>query len=198
MKYRGCSYEEVNNYQRKRDKELFKIYNYSACRFARSFEDTVIEFLGNDYEDEIVHMRSIALQVFELEPRYAGNLKTIFDKLKEKYRIGLITAGEKWVQEKRVKAFHFKQDLNVIEVVEKKSKEVFDEFINKHNVDKNVSWVIGDSLKSDVKPAIESGLNAIWYENQNWEENENHIDKEDIIGNYETVTKLNDILEIVL
>jgi len=198
LQERGCSYEEVNEYQRKRDKELFKIYNYSACRFARSFEDTVIKYLGIDCEDEIIHMRSVALQVFELEPKYTDNLEKIFDKLKDKYQIALITAGEKWVQDKRVDAFHLKHDLSVIEVVEKKSKEVFDKFIKKYSVDKSVSWVVGDSINSDVKPGIESGLNTIWYDNTNWAENENHINKEIIVSGYKKVSKLEDILGIIL
>lgn len=65
---KGHSFPEVGNFQRRRDRELYLTYGYSACRFARSFEDTAIHFLDGSDVNSITHCRSIALQVFDRSP----------------------------------------------------------------------------------------------------------------------------------
>lgn len=194
---KGFDRHQIENFQRNRDVELCSTYGYSACRFARSFEDTVIEYLGGSCKnDDVIHVRKIALDVFEKKPKYDDSLNLIFDELKQRrFKIGLLTAGEKWVQEKRIAEFHLTNEIDAIDVVEKKTKEVISDFIVNNKIDRKHSWMVGDSLKSDIKPSIDSGLKAVWYKNHNWKENENQEDVKDY--KYYKITKLNELIGII-
>lgn len=192
----GLDKLEVENYQKNRDVELYKTYGYSSCRFARSFEDTVLYFLGyKGSSDLIVHCRKIALEVFESEPRHNESVEEIFEKLSQKYKLGLITAGETWVQEKRLREFHLRHKIEAVEVVEKKTESVFRDFISKHLVNNHKSYMVGDSLKSDVLPALNCGLNAIWYLNHNWKENENNTSTDDFDN--KNLIKIKELREVL-
>lgn len=169
----GCARGVVEAYQRTRDVELYKTYGYSACRFARSFEDTVYQFLGSSVDPRIViHCRKLALDVFESDPRHNPEVEFVLKSLKARYKIGLITAGERWVQKQRIERFHLLSEIDKVEVVEAKTKEVFEAFADRHGVIAEKSWVIGDSVSSDIKTSISAGFNAIWFKNHNWKENE--------------------------
>jgi len=170
---KGFGSKVPEKYQRERDVELMLTYGYSACRFARSFEDTVIKFLGNDI-DAIIHARSLALGVFERSPTVNPGVQELFQKLKGNFKIGLITAGEKWVQERRLSDFHLKGEVDDVHVVESKTPSVFQCFIDDNGVDVAKSWMVGDSLKSDIAPAQSVGLRTIWYHADNWREVENN------------------------
>lgn len=193
---KGNSLTAVENFQRERDSELYLTYGYSACRFARSFEDTAIYFLGNSDINSIKHCRSIALQVFDKSPIVNPDLETIFSTLKSDYKLGLITAGERWVQERRLSEFHFANEIDCIKVVEEKTVEVIQQFIEENSIEVSTSWMIGDSLRSDIKPATAVNLNVIWYRNNNWDEHENGDNEIPDTGVHQT-GNLIDILKLI-
>lgn len=171
---KGCHRDEVEEFQRRRDVHLHKTYGYSACRFPRSFEDTVINFLGvNGAESDIVHCRALALEVFSRTPSPSDGLEEVLQYIKSRYNVGLITAGERWVQERRLREFHLIDEIDAVEIVDEKTESVFLEFIQKYDLDPSQSWMVGDSFRSDIKPALEVGLNVFWYRVHNWNEFEN-------------------------
>ena len=54
-------------------------------------------------------------------------------------------------------------------IVETKTEKVFREFCEQQGADPTLSWVVGDSIRSDVKPALDAGMNAVLFEAPNWD-----------------------------
>jgi putative hydrolase of the HAD superfamily len=154
--------------QRHRDIQLQKTHGYSSARFARSFEDTLSFLLPFSSPDEMRHVRNLAMNVFEMEAVTYDGLESAIDALSQHYRLAIITAGERWVQERRLEAFKFRERFSRIDIVDHKSPDVFDAFCQREEVDRDRSWVVGDSLRSDILPAIQVGLRAVHFEAPNW------------------------------
>jgi len=188
----GHSAVEIEEYQQARDKQLITTYGYSACRFARSFEDTIVKFIGYD-EESIIHCRKLALDVFERPASFTPGLEALLPLLKKDFKIGIITAGEKWVQERRLDHFHLLAEIDQVQVVEQKNSDIFLQFSIENSITVGESWVVGDSLKSDIVPANQAGFKTIHYDNHNWKENEHD---ENAISDYK-VKKLTDIIKIL-
>ena len=188
----GHSSVEVEEYQRRRDKQLITTYGYSACRFDRSFEDTVIKFAGHD-DKCIIHCRKLALDVFERPATLTPGLEELLPLLKKNFKVGIITAGEKWVQERRLRHFHLLAEIDQVKVVEQKNSDVFLQFSIENSISVEESWVVGDSLKSDIIPAKQAGFKTIHYDNHNWKDHE-HV--EGVISDYK-VNNLTDIIKIL-
>lgn len=106
--------------------------------------------------------------MFEREATTCDGLEAAIDALSEHYRLAIITSGERWVQERRLEAFKFRKRFSRIVIVDRKSPKVFDDFCLEERVDRDQSWVVGDSLRSDIKPAIKVGLRAVHFEAANW------------------------------
>jgi putative hydrolase of the HAD superfamily len=165
---KGAAEADVDKFQRARDQELYASYGYTACRFARSFEDTILHFAPSAVPDEIRHARSLALSVFERQATPVGGLDALLKTLRPHYVFGVITAGERWVQERRLKDFPLREMFDAIRIVERKDSGEFLRFCDEYGIDRARSWVVGDSLKSDVLPAQEAGLRAVWVRAANW------------------------------
>jgi putative hydrolase of the HAD superfamily len=165
---KGAAHSEVDQFQRTRDRELFASYGYTACRFARSFEDTLLHFVPSASPEEIKHVRSIALNVFEKNAKPVGGLDELLKTLKPHYALGVLTAGERWVQERRLENFELREMFDQVKVVERKTRDAFAGFCEDYGVDRASSWVVGDSLNSDILPALAAGLRPIWVKAANW------------------------------
>ena len=193
---RGISYGAAKSFQEKRDKELYASYGYSACRFARSFEDTILNFEPLVTPQDIRHVRNLALEVFERKAVVSEGLEGVLKDLARNYRLGIITAGERWVQEKRLLDFHLSSQFSAIEIVEEKKSSVFSVFCDRHGVNRQGSWVIGDSLNSDIIPARAAGVNAVLYATRNWSPVEG--DHAEIPGGVPVVQSLTELREHLL
>jgi predicted acylesterase/phospholipase RssA/FMN phosphatase YigB (HAD superfamily) len=167
----GVAKDDVEAFQRATDKKLEALYGYSASRFARSFEDTLINYLGTPEADEIRHVRRLAEDVFRTKAAIYPGVEEVLRTLRADHRkLAIITAGEEWVQKKRLSEFHLENIFDEIIIVERKSSSEFSNFCKDRNFDPGGSWVVGDSLRSDILPAIEAGFKAIWVQHDNWQE----------------------------
>ncbi len=174
--------EEVAKRQAAIDAGLLAKMGYSTDRFAESFELTYMEFQsqkvygdGDTYPsaasmaNNVELVRSIAMDVFNQKSHeYEYAMTAVRQVAAAGYKIAVITAGERWVQIKRFDDLTMRNLFHDCWVVLRKDAPVFRDFIVKHDVDISHSWMIGDSLKSDILPAIEAGLRAIHLQTSNW------------------------------
>ena len=199
----GFDRDAVMKKQDEIDAGLFEEFGYSTDRFAESFERTARHFLeGGGYfpvgrENTIKQARSIAMDVFDqksIEYDYAAGV--VRQIANAGYKVAVITAGERWVQIKRFDDLTMRNLFHDCWVVLKKTSDVFEDFCIKHNVDKDNSWMIGDSIRSDILSSHAAGLNAIHLNTSNWGSVE--VGKDQIPDGVITVPDLSHTPDIIL
>jgi NTE family protein len=187
---------DIEAYQQARDHQLREIYGYSASRFARSFEDTICKFVPEARAKQVRHVRAIAEEVFAQKAELTPDVELVLRSLHSQgWYLGLLTAGEFWVQQKRISEFHLQGVFHAIEIVEQKTEREFRRFCEKHKVAPNECWVVGDSKRSDIEPAVSAGLRAILVPHENWAVVENASDVDG--AKYTEVKQLRDVLSVV-
>lgn len=178
----GFPRAEVSKRQSAIDAGLLAKMGYSTDRFAESFELTYMEFQSQkkygdgdimpsaaSFANNIELVRKIAMDVFnQKSPEYSYALDAVRKIAAMGYKVAVITAGERWVQTKRFDDLTMRNFFLDCWVVLHKDKQVFEDFIIKHNVDTIHSWMIGDSLKSDILPAVAANLRAIHLQTSTW------------------------------
>tara|TARA_R110002126_G_C10490983_1_gene504854 strand:- start:85500 stop:86225 length:726 start_codon:yes stop_codon:yes gene_type:complete len=171
----GYNKEEVMKKQDEIDAGLFEEFGYSTDRFAESFERTAKHFFQFGFMDEerskevVAQVRQFAMDVFEqtsIEYEYAADV--VRQIASAGFNVAVVTAGERWVQIKRFDDLTMRNLFHDCWVVLKKTSDVFEDFCIKHNVDKENSWMIGDSIRSDILSSHAAGLNAIHLDTSNW------------------------------
>jgi putative hydrolase of the HAD superfamily len=164
----GIAPKESLAFEEKMDVENYKTLGYSRTRFPLSFEMTLKHFIPNADDDMVNDVRAMAETVFEtVAPLKPGTLEAI-DDLTARFPVYIVTQGDRSVQEFRLSHLPFKDKLSGAFIVDKKSTETFAALAQKLNLGPGEAIMVGDSIKSDVIPAIQAGLLGAWIEEHNW------------------------------
>jgi putative hydrolase of the HAD superfamily len=75
----------------------------------------------------------------------------------------LLTRGIDVVQQRKLDTHALRHHFEFVEIVSKKDGDTIAGVIAKIGIQAEDCWVVGDSIKSDVNPAIQAGANAILY-----------------------------------
>jgi putative hydrolase of the HAD superfamily len=137
-----------------------------------------------------------AESVFARSPAVLPGAHETLAKLRARgVRLALLTKGDPVVQHRRVGQTGLSQFFDVIEIVPEKSPQVILEVTAWLSVDRSHTWMVGNSVRSDILPALEAGLHAIWIDSHVWEHERthDHLVDERVI----TAAKLDQIPEIV-
>jgi putative hydrolase of the HAD superfamily len=98
-------------------------------------------------------------------PESAAVLKA----LRPMRRLVLLTQGDIEIQQRRVETSGLAKWFDAIEIVERKDKEVLAALIARLGATAPDCWMVGNSLRSDIRPAVACGMRAIWLDAHVWE-----------------------------
>lgn len=84
-------------------------------------------------------------------------------------RLVLLTQGDVEIQQWRVETSGLAEWFDVIEIVEHKDEEVLAALVARLGATAPDCWMVGNSLRSDIRPAVACGMRAIWVDAHVWE-----------------------------
>jgi putative hydrolase of the HAD superfamily len=102
--------------------------------------------------------RSIAEQEIELLPGVAETLA----ELAARHRLILMTKGDRAEQADKLARSGLARHFSAVEIVAEKDSPTYREVIHRHELSPHSSWMIGNSIKSDINPALAAGLHAVF------------------------------------
>jgi len=102
--------------------------------------------------------RSVAEQEIELLPGVADTLA----ELATRHRLILMTKGNQAEQADKLAHSGLATHFSAVEIVAEKDPPTYREVIARHELTPHTSWMIGNSIKSDINPALAAGLHAVF------------------------------------
>jgi putative hydrolase of the HAD superfamily len=102
--------------------------------------------------------RSIAEREIELLPGVAETLA----ELATRHRLILMTKGNHAEQTDKVTRSGLASYFSAVEIPAEKDPATYREVLHRHGLSPHSSWMIGNSPKSDINPALAAGLNAVF------------------------------------
>jgi putative hydrolase of the HAD superfamily len=166
MAEHGADPDEANAWMQKHDVELAKEMGYSMHRYPRSMRDAALHFLGDAQHGNAC--AEIGYGVFKGTAEPEDGSEEVIEALRSGRTLCILTAGEPTVQEKRILDFPSWGRFAATRIVEKKTKDTFLALAGEMDADPKDSWVIGDSLRSDIIPGREAGFRAVLFNTHNW------------------------------
>lgn len=163
----GITEEEVDAVFDRVDAENFKTLGYSRERMPASFEMTLKHFIPDAEETLVMSARGFAEKIFTTIAPLKPDVEEAFALMVENFPVYLVTQGDLSVQAGRVAHIPFKGEFADIHIVERKHTDLYKKLLKKHGFKPEEVVMIGDSLKSDIVPAVEAGMHAIWIEARN-------------------------------
>jgi putative hydrolase of the HAD superfamily len=163
--------------QSKKDIDAVKASGFTMERFPQSCADTYLEIAkalsinAEKASEGAKQAYEIGRRVFdsnfwieELMPKATKTLNYVKEQGDELF---LLTAGDPRVQNKKIEFYGLSRWFgNEMYVVPHHKKEKLVEIISKRNK-KNV-WFVGNSARSDIAPALEIGIGAVYIPQETW------------------------------
>src|SRR5499427_158070 len=84
------------------------------------------------------------------------------EHLSRNNRLILVTKGAREEQSGKVERSGVKKHFEAVEIVAEKKTEVYAHLARKYDCNHGDTWMIGNSPKSDINPALAAGLNAVF------------------------------------
>ncbi len=179
------------------DVENMATWGFAKQRFPTSMQQAYVQ-LCQQYavpinEAVLDKIYRIGYMVFDRKPRLMDNVRDMLHQLRKKYRLYLYTAGDSEVQRSRVEQSGLGQYFDAIYIRAHKNTSELRSVMDSQQLDAARTWVVGNSLKSDINPALQLGLQCIWLRGGSWEYDDDVL----LPGQVQRVTKLSEIPTIV-
>lgn len=113
-------------------------------------------------------VRSAAASVFIQKAPVVPGIRQLLGALANRYRLALLTQGDPGVQAKRVRDSGLAHFFDEIRIVERKTDQSFSDVLSSMSANAQGSWSVGNSLASDINPALRVGMSAIWIDRHVW------------------------------
>jgi putative hydrolase of the HAD superfamily len=153
----------VRNALNAQERETILAHGYGLTSFTRSLIATYRHLSPapvNEHNIERVRSfaRSIAEQEIELLPGVAETLA----ELATRHQLLLMTKGDQAEQAGKLARSGLAPHFSAVEIVAEKEPATYREVIARHELTPHTSWMIGNSIKSDINPALAAGLHAVF------------------------------------
>ena len=150
------------------EKENIVTHGYGLHSFAhalvRTFEKLSVDPITPEQHDNIHGFcHQIAEHPVEI---IAGVLETL-QYLSKKHHLILMTKGNITEQTSKIERSGLKGYFAAVEIVAEKNVPTYRSIISKYELPVASSWMVGNSPKSDINPAIGAGLNAVFVPHDN-------------------------------
>ncbi len=161
--HRERSPAEVREILNDVERESIVSHGYGLQSFAhalvKTFERISVEPLTEGLHQTIRGFaRTIAEQPVQLLPRVAETLHYLADR----HHLILVTKGDFAEQSGKVERSGLKQYFSAVEVVADKTIPAYHEVVGKYELVSQRTWMVGNSPKSDINPALGAGINAVF------------------------------------
>lgn len=145
------------------EKRNLSRYGFGIKGFTLSMIETAIEVSGADLPASVVRTildtgRDMLDHPVELFPGVADAI----DRLSKTHRLLIVTKGDLFHQERKIAASGIADYFSGVEIVSDKSPQTYQAVFARHGDGADRGLMIGNSLKSDVIPAIEAGAWGVY------------------------------------
>ena len=144
------------------EKRNLQLYGYGVKGFTLSMLETAMELTGGEAPAAVV--REILAAGREMLAHPVETLPGVDEALaalSERYRLVLITKGDLLDQERKLAASGLGDLFAAVEIVSEKERGTYERVFARHGTGADEAVMAGNSMKSDVLPALEAGAFAV-------------------------------------
>ncbi len=150
--------EDVSRRLLEAERRNLRLYGYGIKGFTLSMIETALEVTGGKVPAAAIReildagrdMMSHPVEVFP-------QVRETLEALRQAYRIILITKGDLFDQERKLAASGLAELFHAVEIVSDKDAAIYRRLFARHGDGAERAMMVGNSVKSDIVPAIDAG-----------------------------------------
>ena len=163
LNHHEFSPEQVREVLNEVERECIVKHGYGLHSFAHALVDTFerlsVQPVTPELHAQITSFaHTFADHPIELLPEVAQTLHY----LSTRHRLILVTKGALAEQTGKIERSGLKKYFAATEIVAEKDSAAYQALIEKHSLARNSTWMVGNSPRSDINPALAAGLHAVF------------------------------------
>ena len=168
LESRGGERESARDRLTQIEKRNVPIHGYGCGGYSRSLMDTLEEIEGKPASSsDRARILSLAQRVRRMPIQYLPGVKETLPLLRQRHRLILSTKGELDEQRDKVARSGVEVFFHEVEVTGEKKAEDYHRLVERHAIVRDESWMVGNSPRSDINPALDVSLGAVYIPHEN-------------------------------
>jgi putative hydrolase of the HAD superfamily len=140
------------------EKRNLQLYGFGIKGFTLSMIETALEVTGGQVPASVISdILAAGRDMLRHPVETLPHAKETLERLAGSYRIILITKGDLFDQERKLAQSGLGDLFDAVEIVSDKTASTYERIFNRHGDGPSRSMMVGNSLKSDVAPALAAG-----------------------------------------
>jgi putative hydrolase of the HAD superfamily len=140
------------------ERRNLKLYGYGIKGFTLSMIETALDVTNDRVETKVIRkIIDLAHDMFSHPIEPLPHVRETLAKVANDYRILVITKGDLFDQERKLASSGLGDFFDGIEIVSEKRRYTYQSIFAQHGEGAEHAVMVGNSLKSDIIPALEAG-----------------------------------------
>jgi putative hydrolase of the HAD superfamily len=138
-----------------------RLYGYGVKGFTLSMIETAMELTGGEAPARVVReILAAGRELLACPVEALPGVDAALAQLSERYRLVLITKGDLLHQEQKLAASGLGDLFAAVEIVSEKDASTYERVFARHGSGAQAAVMCGNSIRSDILPALEAGAYA--------------------------------------
>jgi putative hydrolase of the HAD superfamily len=170
LNHREFSPAQVRQVLNDVERECIVKHGYGSHSFAHALVDT-FERLSVEPITPAIHqtISGFAHALAEHPVEIIPGVNETLEYLAPRHHLILMTKGNITEQSGKVERSGLKHFFNAVEIVGEKNPPAYRSLLEKYALERDITWMVGNSPRSDVNPALAAGINAVFVpHDQTW------------------------------
>jgi putative hydrolase of the HAD superfamily len=144
-----------------------RIHGYGAVNFGRNLSQCYLRLAERAIDErDLKRVSAFAHQILLQEVELMEGVAETLPFLAEKHELTLFTKGEPAEQNRKIDLSGLGPLFTHCHIVKEKNRSAYEELARVRDFDLERTWMIGNSPKSDINPALDAGLRAVFVPHQ--------------------------------
>jgi putative hydrolase of the HAD superfamily len=140
-----------------------KIHGYGSLNFGRNLSEAYRHLVERDIrEDDLRTVMSFAERILECPMEVIPGVRETLEYLASRHDLTLFTKGHPEEQKLKIDRSGLGVYFGHAAIVKEKDAAAYRTLVAERSMVPERTWMIGNSPKSDVNPALDAGLNAVF------------------------------------
>ncbi len=143
--------------------DMERLMGYGSANFTRSLVETYRRLAEKDLHDEdLQQVRQFGERIRSQPLQLLDGVRETLDYLSPRHDLILLTKGDVEEQKLKVERSGIEGFFRQVVIVPEKDVATYHRVTSELWVDPKHSWMVGNSPRSDINPALAAGLNAVY------------------------------------
>jgi putative hydrolase of the HAD superfamily len=145
------------------ERECIVTHGYGLHSFAHALAQTFERLSPVPVTPELhAQVRSFAASIENHAIEFLPEVRETLRYLHDRHRLILVTKGAHAEQSRKVERSGVREYFRDVEIVAEKDPAAYARIVTEYNLDRQSTWMVGNSPKSDINPAMAAGLHAVF------------------------------------